>query len=149
MRMLTSALCLVSLLVPATALAQAFPPNEAGVTMGHWHLNSVSVEANQKLLTAMGGTALKPGDFNLVRFPGVFVFLHLRQTGTPPTGGTEGSIVNHVGLTVPNVQEAAERVKVNGGQILNGPMEVPGGDWIVNCMDPQGGAFSVHHKKAE
>jgi len=25
---------------------------------------------------------------------------------------------------------------------------VPGGDWIVNCMDPQGAAFSMHHKKS-
>ena len=48
---------------------------------------------------------------------------------------------------VPDVHAAAERVKKNGGQILNGPMEVPGGDWAVNCMDPQGAAFSLHHKK--
>jgi predicted enzyme related to lactoylglutathione lyase len=26
-------------------------------------------------------------------------------------------------------------------------MEVPGGDWIVNGMDPQGAAFSLHHRK--
>ena len=49
---------------------------------------------------------------------------------------------------VPDVKEAAERVKANGGQVLNGPMEVPGGDWIINCMDPQGAAFSLHHRKA-
>jgi uncharacterized protein len=48
---------------------------------------------------------------------------------------------------VPDVHAAAERVKANGGQVLNGPMEVPGGDWVVNCMDPQGAAFSLHHKK--
>jgi uncharacterized protein len=48
---------------------------------------------------------------------------------------------------VEDVNSGAERVKANGGQILNGPMEVPGGDWIVNCMDPQGAAFSLHHKK--
>jgi predicted enzyme related to lactoylglutathione lyase len=48
---------------------------------------------------------------------------------------------------VPDVHAVAERVKKNGGQVLNGPMEVPGGDWIVNCMDPQGGAFSVHSRK--
>ena len=120
MRILRSALCLVSLLAPSTALAQAFPPNAAGVTMGHWHLNSVSVEANQKLLVAMGGVPLKPGDFNLVRFPGVFVFLHLRQTGTPPTSGTEGSIVNHVGLTVPNVQEAVGKWKAAGVPVAAG-----------------------------
>jgi predicted enzyme related to lactoylglutathione lyase len=48
---------------------------------------------------------------------------------------------------VSDVHAGAERVKANGGQVLNGPMEVPGGDWIVNCMDPQGAAFSLHHKK--
>ena len=48
---------------------------------------------------------------------------------------------------VPDVHAAAERVKQRGGRILNGPMEVPGGDWAVNCMDAQGAAFSLHHKK--
>jgi uncharacterized protein len=41
---------------------------------------------------------------------------------------------------------AVERVKANGGQVLNGPMEVPGGDWIAQCLDPQGAAFAVHSK---
>ena len=48
---------------------------------------------------------------------------------------------------VDEINAAAERVKANGGQILNGPMEVPGGDMIINCMDPQGAAFSLHQKK--
>ncbi len=48
---------------------------------------------------------------------------------------------------VPDVHEAVERVKASGGTVLNGPMEVPGGDWVVSCMDPQGAAFSLHHKK--
>jgi uncharacterized protein len=50
-------------------------------------------------------------------------------------------------FTVPDVNAGGERVKANGGQVLNGPMEVPGGDWIVNCLDPQGAAFSLFHKK--
>ena len=58
------------------------------------------------------------------------------------------AVPEHWGLyfRVPDVNAAAERVKANGGQVLNGPMEVPGGDWIINCMDPQGAAFSLHHK---
>ena len=48
---------------------------------------------------------------------------------------------------VPDVHAAAERIKANGGQILNGPMEVPDGDWIVNAVDPQGAAFGLHSKK--
>jgi predicted enzyme related to lactoylglutathione lyase len=47
---------------------------------------------------------------------------------------------------VADVHAAADRIKANGGQILNGPMEVPGGDWIVNAMDPQGAAFGLHSK---
>jgi predicted enzyme related to lactoylglutathione lyase len=49
---------------------------------------------------------------------------------------------------VPDINAAVERIKANGGQILNGPMEVPGGDWIVNAMDPQGAAFSLHARRA-
>jgi predicted enzyme related to lactoylglutathione lyase len=48
---------------------------------------------------------------------------------------------------VTDLPQATERVKDAGGQILNGPMDVPGGDTIVNAMDPQGAAFSLHQKK--
>ena len=48
---------------------------------------------------------------------------------------------------VPNVDAKAEEVKANGGKILNGPMDVPGGDRVVTCMDPQGAAFALHQKK--
>jgi hypothetical protein len=50
---------------------------------------------------------------------------------------------------VADLDGATERIKANGGKILNGPMEVPGGDRIVNAMDPQGGSFSLHARKAE
>jgi uncharacterized protein len=49
---------------------------------------------------------------------------------------------------VPDITSATERLTANGGQILNGPLEVPGGDWVVNGMDPQGAAFALHQKKA-
>jgi uncharacterized protein len=48
---------------------------------------------------------------------------------------------------VPDVHAAASRVKANGGTVVNGPMEVPGGDWIVQGMDPQGAAFALHSKR--
>lgn len=47
---------------------------------------------------------------------------------------------------VPDVDAAAERVKALGGSIVNGPMEVPGGDKIVQCMDRHGVAFALHAK---
>jgi predicted enzyme related to lactoylglutathione lyase len=41
------------------------------------------------------------------------------------------------------VDEAAKRIPERGGKVLNGPMEVPGGDRIVQAMDPQGAAFAI------
>ncbi|GGF13334.1 glyoxalase [Aliidongia dinghuensis] len=41
------------------------------------------------------------------------------------------------------IDAAAARVRDGGGQVVNGPMEVPGGSWIINCIDPQGAAFAL------
>jgi predicted enzyme related to lactoylglutathione lyase len=49
---------------------------------------------------------------------------------------------------VPDINAGAERIKANGGQVTNGPMEVPGGDWIVSGVDPQGAHFSLHARKS-
>ncbi len=46
-------------------------------------------------------------------------------------------------INVDAIDAAAERVKSAGGQIVNGPMEVPGGQWIVNGLDPQGAMFAL------
>ena len=48
---------------------------------------------------------------------------------------------------VDDVDAAAERIKTHDGQVINGPMDVPGGDRIVNGIDPQGAHFSLHAKK--
>ena len=119
MRTIIGALWLASNLAAGAAWAQPFPPNEAGVTMGHWHLNSRDVEATKKIFVGMGGTALKPGFFEIVRFPGVVVNLHLRQPA-PSTGGTIGSVVDHVGFTVQNVQEVVAKWKAAGVPVQPG-----------------------------
>ncbi|MEA3003940.1 MAG: uncharacterized protein QOH81_2728 [Sphingomonadales bacterium] len=46
-------------------------------------------------------------------------------------------------VNVDGIDAAAERVKAAGGQVLMGPMEVPGGSWIVQCVDPHGAAFAL------
>ena len=87
--------------------------------MGHWHLNSRDVEASKKIFVGMGGTAVKAGFFETVRFPGVVVNLHLREPA-PSTGGTDGSVVNHVGFIVQNVQEQVAKWKAAGVPVLPG-----------------------------
>ncbi|MEP7311947.1 MAG: VOC family protein [Pseudomonadota bacterium] len=44
---------------------------------------------------------------------------------------------------VASVVAAAKAIEAGGGKILNGPHEVPGGDWIVMATDPQGAMFGV------
>lgn len=48
---------------------------------------------------------------------------------------------------VPDVAVAAEAARIAGGQVVHGPVEVPGGDWIAQIIDPQGAAFAVHAAK--
>jgi predicted enzyme related to lactoylglutathione lyase len=50
-------------------------------------------------------------------------------------------------ILVEDIQRAIDAVKANGGQVLIGPHEVPGGDLIAQCLDPQGAAFALHAKK--
>lgn len=51
-------------------------------------------------------------------------------------------------FNVGNIDEAAGRVTSAGGGILMGPMEVPGGGWILQARDPQGAAFALVGNKS-
>lgn len=48
--------------------------------------------------------------------------------------------------TVDDLDATIERIKEHGGQITSGPMSVPGGDRVAQCVDPQGAHFAVHTK---
>ena len=49
-------------------------------------------------------------------------------------------------VQVESADAAAERATRAGGTVVNGPMEVPGGDRIAQIRDPQGAMFAVHSK---
>jgi predicted enzyme related to lactoylglutathione lyase len=44
---------------------------------------------------------------------------------------------------VADIDKAVETIKANGGTIMVEPMEIPGGDFSLNAMDPQGAAFAL------
>jgi hypothetical protein len=46
-------------------------------------------------------------------------------------------------INVDAIDAAKERVEKGGGSVLMGPMEVPGGQWVLQGKDPQGGHFSL------
>lgn len=69
--------------------------------------------------------------------------------GTPPLGGIfktppEMPTCWLLYIRIDDVEGSIGKVTELGGQVLNGPMEVPGGDKIAQCMDPQGTAFALH-----
>ena len=121
-----AALLFVSTLAAGTAAAQPAPVNQAGVTMGHWHIASKDVEANKKLFLAMGGKLYMPGGQPLIMFPGLYISLVLgNEKGE---GGTVGSVVNHVGFIVDNVQQRVAQWKAAGVTVLPGGALPTGGN---------------------
>ena len=114
MRTLTAGLfffCLVS-----TSFSQLPPPNSAGVSMGHLHLNVRDPEAHRVFWTALGGTPVKLGDMKVFKFPDVLVIFRKMD----PTGGTEGSVIGHMGFKVKDLHASLEKWKAAGLKTLPG-----------------------------
>ena len=44
---------------------------------------------------------------------------------------------------VEDIDAAKTAVEAAGGQVVQGPDEIPGGDFSMNCIDPQGAAFGL------
>ena len=105
MRLLPVALLCVPLLTPA--VAQLLPPNQAGIAMGHVHLNVRSIEAQQKFwVEQFGATVVRSG----VKLPGMLILFQQREA----TGGTEGTVVDHLGLKVRSLAETLARLRAAG-----------------------------------
>jgi catechol 2,3-dioxygenase-like lactoylglutathione lyase family enzyme len=115
-------LILVTLAWPSTSLAQLLN-KQAPVIVGHYHLNVTSVDAHKKFwVDTLGGTAIKIGDIDVVKFPDVFLFLTVK----PPTGPTRGTTFDHIGFAVPNVAALTTKVVAAGYGLTVGREPAPG-----------------------
>jgi len=68
------------------------------------------VDATKKFWGLLGGTSIKVDGVDVVKFPGVLIFLRKGE----PKGGSLGTAVDHPGFHVPNGQETLEKFKVAG-----------------------------------
>jgi len=100
----------------APAWAQLSPPNDAGVAMGHLHLTVRDTDAQKAFWTALGGVPVTNGRLQLIQFPGTFVMLRKGE----PTGGTEGSVINHIGFKVKNLQDIQAKCTAAGAKTAPG-----------------------------
>ena len=84
--------------IAAPAYAQLAPPNAAGITFGHVHLNVKDIDAPPE---AVGG-ALRRGDRRKGPLVARQAARHAdRSSARPtPTGGSEGTVMDHFGFKV-------------------------------------------------
>ena len=107
----------IAALAVGSLQGQLAAPNADGISMGHIHLAVKDIEAQKTFWTSMmGGTIVKNGPMDLIRFPGVFIMLRQAEPSGPP----EGSIVNHFGFVVKDMPAALAKWKANHLKIEQG-----------------------------
>ena len=77
------------------------------------------------------------GDYRFIQANGVNIGAIMRKPPQLPV-----SVWSYY-IGVDDIDRAIQAVKDGGGQILNGPNEIPGGEFALNAMDPQGAAFGL------
>ncbi len=116
MRTFIAAVVSSLLLVPAAASAQLVAAKDGPIAYGHHHINVSDLAAHRKFwVDGLGGTPVIIGTSKpeRIKFRNVLVFF----TEQKPTGGTKGTVVNHVGFEVPNLRAAVDKLKAAGFQM--------------------------------
>jgi predicted enzyme related to lactoylglutathione lyase len=77
------------------------------------------------------------GEYRFIQANGVNIGAIMRKPPQRPVSGWN----YYIGVN--DIDRAAEAVSAGGGQILHGPIEIPGGEYALNGMDPQGASFAL------
>ena len=119
------------------ASAQLLTANGA-IVYGHHHLNATSIDEHKRFwVDTLGGTAIKAGNFDVVKFPNVLIFLNARAPGGP----TKGSSLNHIGFSVPNLRQVVDKVKANGYRMVTAE-EAPAGVTVKDDIGVTGNGIA-------
>ena len=126
--------------------SRSFAPGETG--HGGWHeLATTDWEAALGFYSTQFGWA-KSGAMDMGPMGTYLMF----NTGGAAVGGEAvGGMMNRDGqrpawtyyFNVDDIDGAKLRLENEGGAVLHGPVEVPGGSWIIQANDPQGAVFAV------
>ena len=125
--------------VPSSlASAQLLTAKDAAIVYGHHHLNATSIDEHKKFwVDTLGGTAIKAGTFDVVKFPNVLIFLNARA----PSGPTKGSSLNHIGFSVPNLRQVVDKVKASGYRMVTAE-EAPAGVTVKDDIGVTGNGIA-------
>ena len=122
MHRLITAFALAVVGVAVLPLSGQLLNEKARVRVGHYHLNVTSVDDHKKFwVDTLGGTPMKVGTTEAVRFGDVLLLLRQQR----PSGPTRGTTFDHIGLAVPSVPNTTKAVVAGGYQLTVG-RELPG-----------------------
>ena len=109
------------------------------MTFGHVHLNVADIEVHKKLwVEQFDGVLVEKGPLTVVKFPGQLVAL----TGRAPTGGSQGTVMDHFGFKVRSLSEALATWRAAGLEVQS---EFTGAEGFPNAyvMAPDGVRFEL------
>jgi catechol 2,3-dioxygenase-like lactoylglutathione lyase family enzyme len=118
-------------------MAQLLAAREVPVAYGHHHINATDIDAHKRFwIDGLGGTSVRLGTSTLetVKFPNVLVAISPRQ----PTGGTKGTVVNHVGFETQNIRAAVDRLERLGFRMVTRE-ELPESYTVTNHLGQRDG----------
>jgi catechol 2,3-dioxygenase-like lactoylglutathione lyase family enzyme len=129
----------LALLWARPAPAQLARPNAAGVTFAHVHLNVTDVEVHKKLwVEQFDGVVVQKGSLVTVKFPGQLVVF----TERAPTGGSQGTVMDHFGFKVRSLAEVLASWRAAGLEVQS---EFTGAEGFPNAyvVAPDGVRFEL------
>src|SRR5262245_47722880 len=114
-------------------LTKSQPTPSERVVVGGVHIRPTTVEAHKRFwIDTLGGKPTRLANNYAAMFPDGIVEMGTPSFGCPavaatsgvgtceqrPWGGTKGTIINHVGFSVPNLRAAVDRIKAAGYPIV-------------------------------
>ena len=133
-----SILSILALWPLAASWAQLYVPNETGVTMAQVHTIVKDMASAKRFWTLVGGTPIKVDGTDVIKFPGVLVFL----TPGEPSGPSNGTSVDHVGFWEKDTVAFIGRLKAAGVKM---DPETP----RINSPEAVGVGYSVFSRQFE
>lgn len=106
----------IALLLAASAASvfgQVAPLNDAGYAFGHLHFRVNDPDASKKAwIDVFGAVPGKSGTAEFLKIPGITIFISKAQM--PPSGGTQGSVVHHIGVAVKSYADTKAKAEAAG-----------------------------------
>lgn len=112
-------IALVPLAISVAVAAELAAPGASGIAWGHFHFSTKDADASRKFWTTLGATEGKALGNNALYLVKDAVILVAKRNEV--AGGTEATVVNHVGFKVKDLDGTVAKVKDAGFRIITAP----------------------------